>query len=386
MPVTVLSRCQKFELRRVEPETLATHLAGICERETVAVSPDALALIARAADGSVRDALSLLDQAIATAEGPVEAGLVQSMLGLGDRVQLLDLFDTVMRGDAAGALERFAGLYALGADPVAVAQDLLEISHWLSRLKVLPDATSSLGIAGAPTARAAAMATDLPLPVLARAWQMLLKGIDEIRTAPDAAAAAEMLLLRLACVSDLPSPAELARLLRDERDGSGRRGPDADRGTRAARRPPTAGRPSRAAGGRQAGRGPSTRLRSLRGTEPADLPGLVERLREGGEAPLGGMAVQERPSDPFRAGPAGAALRRGRADGRRRPARRSGVPGDRAALDRRRRQRRGRADAGGPGVGRQGGATGRVGGRPRAAAGLGRLSGAALVDVRRRRE
>ena len=236
MPITVLSRCQKFELRRVEPEALAAHLAGICEREAVAVGPDALALIARAADGSVRDALSLLDQAIATAEGPVEAELVQSMLGLGDRLQLLELFDTVMRGDAAGALERFAALYALGADPVAVAQDLLEISHWLSRLKVVPEATSSLGIAGAAAARAATMAKDLSLPALARAWQMLLKGIDEIRTAPDAAAAAEMLLLRLACVSDLPSPGELARLLRDERDGE-RTSHRTDRGARAARRP-----------------------------------------------------------------------------------------------------------------------------------------------------
>jgi DNA polymerase III subunit gamma/tau len=289
VPVTVLSRCQKFELRRVEPETLAAHLAGICERETVAVSPDALALIARAADGSVRDALSLLDQAIATAEGAVEAGLVQSMLGLGDRLQLLDLFDTVMRGDAAGALERFAGLYALGADPVAVAQDLLEISHWLSRLKVLPDATSGLGIAGAATARAAAMATDLSLPALARAWQMLLKGIDEVRTAPDAAAAAEMLLLRLACVSDLPSPAELARMLQDGHGGTSRPTPIAAPELHAVHR--------RAAGPAvlQAVDRPAEVLDPApvsRGTEPADFPGLVERLREGGEAPLAAWLFQ----------------------------------------------------------------------------------------------
>ncbi|MFL5334296.1 MAG: DNA polymerase III subunit gamma/tau, partial [Geminicoccaceae bacterium] len=290
VPVTVLSRCQKFELRRVEPETLAAHLAGICERESVAVSPDALALIARAADGSVRDALSLLDQAIATAEGAVEAGLVQSMLGLGDRLQLLDLFDTVMRGDAAGALERFAGLYALGADPVAVAQDLLEISHWLSRLKVLPDATSSLGIAGAATARAAAMTADLPLTTLARAWQMLLKGIDEIRTAPDAAAAAEMLLLRLACVSDLPSPAELARLLQDGRGGEiPRPTPIAAPELLAIHRRPPGPAALQAVDLPAEVLAPTSTSRS---TEPADLSGLVERLREGGEAPLAAWLFQ----------------------------------------------------------------------------------------------
>ena len=176
VPITVLSRCQKFELRRVEPEELAAHLAGICAKEGVTVAPEALAMVARAAEGSVRDALSLLDQAIATAEGPVDGALVQSMLGLGDRLQLLDLFDTVMRGDAKGALERFGALYALGADPVAVAQDLLEVGHWLSRLKVAAEATSSLGIAAAAAERAAAMAKELSLPVLARAWQMLLRG------------------------------------------------------------------------------------------------------------------------------------------------------------------------------------------------------------------
>ena len=176
VPITVLSRCQKFELRRVEPEELAAHLAGICEREAVAVGAEALALIARAADGSVRDALSLLDQAIATAEGPVEAQLVQSMLGLGDRLQLLELFDTVMRGDAAGALERFAALYGQGADPVAVAQDLLEISHWLSRLKVLPQATSGLGISGAARTTltmGAAHAYYADSTIVAEAWGAL---------------------------------------------------------------------------------------------------------------------------------------------------------------------------------------------------------------------
>jgi len=289
VPITVLSRCQKFELRRVEPERLAEHLAEICATEGVAAGPEALAVIARVAEGSVRDALSLLDQAIATAEGPIDAALVQGMLGLADRVQLLDLFDTVIQGDPGGALERFADLYARGADPVAVAQDLLEISHWLSRLKVAPEATSSLGVGSAATERAAGMARDLGLPVLARAWQMLLRGIDEIRTAPDARAAAEMLLLRLACVADLPSPAELARLTRSTNGGGtvavalrSMTGP-----TPAPRRPMSPG----AAAPQQAVAEPlATPLPNAE--EPVDFSAFVARLRDSGEAPLAAWLQQ----------------------------------------------------------------------------------------------
>lgn len=290
VPITVLSRCQRFELRRVDVPTLATHLSGICTTEGVEATADALALIARAAEGSVRDSLSLLDQAIATSEGPIEVGLVQAMLGLGDRLQLLELFDAMMRGEAALALERFAELYALGAEPVAVAQDLLEISHWLSRLKVAPDAASSLGLAAQAAERAATMAKALSLPVLARAWQMLLKGIDEVRTAPDAAAAAEMLLLRLACVSDLPSPADLARLLHEAGGGApaavpagGRRtdpptGPWQSAATALA--PVTTARPSAASPPEP------TPAASMGMPEPRSYRELVACLREGGAAPL----------------------------------------------------------------------------------------------------
>jgi DNA polymerase III subunit gamma/tau len=248
-----------------------------------------LGLIARAAEGSVRDALSLLDQAIATSEGPVDGELVQAMLGLGDRVQLLDLLDAVMRGDAAGALERFADLYALGADPAAVAQDLLEICHWLSRLKVTPDAGSSLGIAAQAAERARAMAQSLSLPVLARAWQMLLRGIDEVRTAPDAAAAAEMLLLRLACVSELPPPAELARLLREP-------GPTPAGVTSQA--PPAPSRSpapvSAGATARVVSRVPEAGAAAspARPPEPQSFAELVACLREGGEAPLAAWLFQ----------------------------------------------------------------------------------------------
>ena len=298
VPVTVLSRCQKFELRRVEPEELAEHLAGICAKEAVSVAPEALAMVARAAEGSVRDALSLLDQAIATAEGPVDGALVQAMLGLGDRVQLLDLFDAVMRGDARECLERFGQIYALGADPVAVAQDLLEISHWLSRLKVAPDATSSLGIAVAAAERATAMARELSLPVLARAWQMLLRGIDEIRVAPDARGAAEMLLLRLACVSDLPSPAELARLLRD--GGAAEPAPRPSRPAAPPEPAPSAWR--QAATAAQPLPAPAPPVRELRpvadaaavtaAPDPASFANFVARLRDGGDAPLAAWLSQ----------------------------------------------------------------------------------------------
>lgn len=297
VPITVLSRCQRFELRRVDAGALARHLEAICAREGVEASPEALALIARAAEGSVRDALSLLDQAIATSEGPVEAGLVQAMLGLGDRLQLLDLFEAVTRGEAAEVLDRFQALYALGAEPVAVAQDLLEIAHWLSRLKVKPDAASSLGLAAQAAERARAMAQGLSLPVLARAWQMLLRGIDEIRVAPDAAAAAEMLLLRLACVSDLPPPGELARLLRE----GGALAPAAP----AARPqpPPAPARPPVTAAPVARGPASSAVARSpepptalappmASAAEPESFAELVAWLRRNGEAPLAAWLFQ----------------------------------------------------------------------------------------------
>ena len=293
VPITVLSRCQRFELRRVDTETLARHLAGICATESVQATQDALALIARAAEGSVRDSLSLLDQAIATSEGPVEADLVQSMLGLGDRLQLLELFEAVIRGDAAGALDRFTALYELGADPAAVTQDLLEISHWLSRLKVTPEAASSLGIAAQAADRARTLAKSISLPVLARAWQMLLRGIDEVRTAPDAAAAAEMLLLRLACVSDLPSPSELARLLR-QADGTAQPGGSAA---------PTRSADSRSGPWQSAASAaralpqprppvPEPVAEAAVDNGPRSSQELVTALRDGGEAPLAAWLYQ----------------------------------------------------------------------------------------------
>jgi DNA polymerase-3 subunit gamma/tau len=211
VPVTVLSRCQRFSLRRVPIDQLVAHYQGIAAAEGVEVEPAALGLIARAADGSVRDGLSLLDQAIALANGPIAEGAVRDMLGIADRNLVFDLFETVLKGDAAGALDRMEALYQGGADPLSVLQDLLDLAHFLTRLKLVPDAGAGDPMAEGDRTRAAPLAARLPMPVLARCWQMLLKGIDEVQTAPSAKQAAEMVLVRLAYVADLPVPAELVR-------------------------------------------------------------------------------------------------------------------------------------------------------------------------------
>jgi DNA polymerase-3 subunit gamma/tau len=213
VPLTVLSRCQRFSLRRVPVELLAGHYRRIAEAEAVEAEPAALALIARAADGSVRDGLSLLDQAIALTHARITEKAVRDMLGIADRGRVLELLESVLRGDAADALDRMDSLYQDGADPLIVLQDLLDLSHFLTRLKLAPEA----GI-GDPTAegdrqRACPLAEKLTLPVLARVWQMLLKGLEEVQAAPSPIQAAEMVLVRLAYVADLPVPAELVRSL-----------------------------------------------------------------------------------------------------------------------------------------------------------------------------
>ena len=209
VPLTVLSRCQRFSLRRIPVELLAEHYRGIAEAEAIEAEPAALALIARAADGSVRDGLSLLDQAIALTDGRVTEKAVRDMLGAADRGLVFDLLESVLRGDAAEALARMDRLYQDGADPLVVLQDLLDLGHFLTRLKLAPEA-------GDPSAegdreRARPLAEKLTLPALARVWQMLLKGLGEVQAAPSPIQAAEMVLVRLAYVADLPAPAELVR-------------------------------------------------------------------------------------------------------------------------------------------------------------------------------
>jgi DNA polymerase III subunit gamma/tau len=213
VPVTVLSRCQRFTLRRVPVELLIEHYRSIAAQEGVTADDQALALIARAADGSVRDGLSLLDQAISLGDGRIEEPAVREMLGIADRAALFELLASVLQGDAAGALEKMDRLYRDGADPLSVLQDLLELGHFLSRLQLTPETGIGDPIAEADRERARPLAGRLSMPVLARLWQMLLKGLGEVQTAPNPIEALEMVLIRLAYVADLPAPADLVRAI-----------------------------------------------------------------------------------------------------------------------------------------------------------------------------
>ena len=213
LPVTVLSRCQRFDLKRVESDVLVKHLAKITETEGCKAEDGALKLIARAAEGSVRDSLSLLDQAIAHGAGDVSENQVRDMLGLADRAQVLDLFEQLMKGEIADALTTLRSQYNSGADPQVVLNDLLEVAHWLTRLKVTPDTGTDALVSEAEKTQGTAMASALSMPHLTRAWQMLLKGLGEVKTAPSPIAAAEMVLVRLAYAANLPSPADLVKKL-----------------------------------------------------------------------------------------------------------------------------------------------------------------------------
>ena len=215
IPVTVLSRCQRFDLRRIEPETMQDFLGKVTGLEDAQVSEDALGLITRASEGSVRDALSLLDQAIAHGAGETGADQVRAMLGLADRGRVLDLFDHIMRGDAAAALAELSAQYSDGADPAAVLRDLAEVTHWISVVKISPDSADDPTIAPDERDRGKQAAEDLPMRALSRMWQMLLKALDEVSHAPNTMMAAEMAVIRLTHVAELPSPEDLVRKLAD---------------------------------------------------------------------------------------------------------------------------------------------------------------------------
>ena len=238
VPVTVLSRCQRFDLRRIEARLLIDHLARIAEQEQVGAEPEALRMIARAAEGSVRDALSLLDQAVAYGGQSVRAGDVQTMLGLSDRARTIDLFEALMGGRIAEALEEFEGQHAFGSDPYVILSDLAEFVHWVTRLKVLPDSAEEAAHSQAERERGLEFAGTLAMASLARAWQMLLKGLAEVGQAPNPAMAAEMVLVRIAYAAELPEPASLAADLA--------RRPSAANGGDAARAPASAGPAPRA--------------------------------------------------------------------------------------------------------------------------------------------
>ena len=215
VPVTVLSRCQRFDLKRIEPEVMMAHLARIAGLESAKLAPDALALITRAAEGSVRDAMSLMDQAIAHGAGETTGDQVRAMLGLADRGRTLDLFDLIMKGDAAAALEELSSQYADGADPMAVLRDLAEITHWISVIKINPAAAEDPTTPPDEQTRGQDMAARLPMRALTRMWQMLLKAIEEVSLAPSAMMAAEMAVIRLTHVADLPDPETLVKKLAD---------------------------------------------------------------------------------------------------------------------------------------------------------------------------
>jgi DNA polymerase-3 subunit gamma/tau len=216
----VLSRCQRFDLKRVDMEELVGHFTMIAASEGVKIDDDALALIAQAAQGSVRDGLSILDQAIAHAKDQVHGDDVRVLLGLADRMRIFDLLESVLKGEAAQALKQCEALFRDGADPSHILIDLAETVHILTRKKILDD-RGSRALSEAERARAAQLVDKLSMPVLSRCWQMLIKGLEECTKAPNQMAAVEMILIRIAYAADLPSPEELARVIGGLAGGDG---------------------------------------------------------------------------------------------------------------------------------------------------------------------
>ena len=213
VPITVLSRCQRFDLRRVDPSLMIAHLRRVLGAERVEADDDALRLLARASEGSVRDALSLTDQAIAHGAGHVDAGTVRDMLGLADRARIVTLFELLMRGDGAGALREFAGQYDFGADPLVVLADLADFTHLVTSLRFVPETAGDASLSPVEVERGRDFAERLSVKTLSEVWQMLLKAIEETRAAASPRQAAEMALIRIAYAATMPSPEDLARLL-----------------------------------------------------------------------------------------------------------------------------------------------------------------------------
>ncbi len=221
VPVTVLSRCQRFDLRRVDAQVLKDHFTRITAQEGAEIEADAAALVARAADGSVRDGLSLLDQAIALANGLVTAQQVRDMLGLADRTRVIDLFDAAVSARPAEAMDILSDLHRVGADPLVILQDLLDLVHNLTRLKVVPDTANDPSLPEAERTRGGALSAKLGMPALTRAWQLLLKGLGEVQIAPSPQQALEMVIVRLSYAADLPTPGELIRQFQAQQNANG---------------------------------------------------------------------------------------------------------------------------------------------------------------------
>jgi len=216
VPITVLSRCQRFDLRRIDSATLTRHLKKISEAEKIKAEENALAMIARAGEGSVRDALSILDQAIAHGHGEVESTAVRTMLGLADRARIIDLFEQIMSGEIAAALREFKNLYDAGGDPLVIINELADFNHLVTRLRFTPELADDVSLAEEERQRGLAFSEKLSIRVLSRSWQMLLKGIAEVENAARPLAAAEMLLIRLSHAADLPTLDEALEAIADK--------------------------------------------------------------------------------------------------------------------------------------------------------------------------
>jgi len=284
VPITVLSRCQRFDLRRIGASDLVGLFTTILGKEGVECEPDALAMIARAAEGSARDGLSLLDQAIAHGGGRVEVDAVRSMLGLADRARIVDLFEHIVKGDARAALAEFAAQYEAGASPSVVLTDLADFTHLVTRMKYVPDAAGDQSLSEVERVRGVEFANAIAVTALSRMWQMLLKGIPETEASSRPAGAAEMVIIRLAHAANLPSPEEALRRLSEPSGNEGGNGgrvsqsgghggqPTAQSSVSAVSRQPEA--PAQRA---QQGGATAAMLRSVPQAEPASQPvGRVE--------------------------------------------------------------------------------------------------------------
>ena len=290
VPITVLSRCQRFDLRRIEADVLISYFRTIAEREEITIDEAALALICRAAEGSVRDGLSLLDQAIALGGGAnITAEQVQDMLGLADRRRVLKLYEQIMRGQIKEALTDLGDLYERGSEPEAVIQDLLEITHWLTRLKVAGDA-DEVGASAWDADSGKAMASSLSHGTLSRAWQMLLKGLDDLRIAPSPLLAAEMLIIRLAHAADLPTPEMLLKMT----EGGGSGGTGGSMGEGRSNGTGSTSAASKAAASEKPEPPQPTRISEAPATHPAEEPARVPEtpVNEVPEAPEAKAAVE----------------------------------------------------------------------------------------------
>eukprot|EP00873_Tetraselmis_striata_P032331 jgi/Tetstr1/452595/TSEL_039631.t1 len=221
VPVTILSRCMRFDLRRISPEVMTGYLSGLLEKEAIPVEPEALSMIVRAGEGSARDCLSLTDQAIAHGGGQISVQSVRDMLGLADRARIIDLFEKLMGGDIAGALDDTRALYDSGADPTTIITDLAELTHLVTRIKIVPSAAEDPVLTPDERSRGAELAQKLGLRILTRTWQILSKGLAEIAQSGNGLQSAEMVLIRLAYAADLPSPDELIEKLTSQPGDSG---------------------------------------------------------------------------------------------------------------------------------------------------------------------